>query len=123
MVSLVRSAGLTGIEGYLVTVECFFSSGLPRLDIVGLPGKAVSEAAERVRAAIQCAGYEWPVARLTGLVHRTAVGHVRGRNVGVDPDAKPAQSFALPRACGQHPLTDDSLGLLCAFPTGSQRGL
>lgn len=65
MVSLVRSAGLTGIEGYLVTVECFFSSGLPRLDIVGLPGKAVSEAAERVRAAIQCAGYEWPVARVT----------------------------------------------------------
>ena len=65
MVSLVHSAGLTGIEGYIVTVECFFSGGLPRLDIVGLPGKAVSEAGERVRAAIKCAGFDWPVSRVT----------------------------------------------------------
>lgn len=65
MVSLVHSAGLTGIKGYIVTVECFFSGGLPRLDIVGLPGKAVSEAGERVRAAIKCAGFDWPVSRVT----------------------------------------------------------
>lgn len=65
MVSLVYSAGLTGIQGYIVTVECFFSNGLPRLDLVGLPGKAVAEAGERVRAAIQCTGFEWPVARIT----------------------------------------------------------
>lgn len=65
MVSLVHSAGLTGIEGYIVSVECFFSSGLPRLDIVGLPDKAVSEAGERVRAAIKSSGYEWPVSRIT----------------------------------------------------------
>lgn len=65
MVSLVRSAGLAGIQGYLVTVECFFSGGLPRLDIVGLPGKAVSEAGERVRAAVKCAGFDWPVSRIT----------------------------------------------------------
>lgn len=65
MVSLVHSAGLTGIEGYIVSVECFFSSGLPRLDIVGLPDKAVSEAGERVRAAIKSSGYEWPVSRVT----------------------------------------------------------
>lgn len=65
MVSLVHSAGLTGIEGYIVSVECFFSSGLPRLDIVGLPDKAVSEAKERVRAAIKSLDYEWPVSRIT----------------------------------------------------------
>ena len=47
MVSLVHAAGLSGIEGYIVSVECFFSGGLPRLDIVGLPGKAVSEAGQR----------------------------------------------------------------------------
>ena len=37
MVSRVFSAGLSGIDGYIVTVECFLSGGLPRLDVVGLP--------------------------------------------------------------------------------------
>ena len=65
MVSICHSAGLRGIDGYPVAAECFASSGLPRLDIVGLPGKAVSEAAERVRAAAKSCGFEWPVCRLT----------------------------------------------------------
>lgn len=65
MVALVYSAGQTGIEGYIVTIECFLSAGLPRLDLVGLPDKAVSEAAERVRAAIKCCGFDWPVSRVT----------------------------------------------------------
>lgn len=65
MVSVVRSAGLRGIDGYPVTVECFLSSGLPRLDVVGLPGKAVSEAGERVRAAVKSCGFDWPVSRVT----------------------------------------------------------
>ena len=51
MVSRVFSAGLSGINGYIVTVECLLSGGLPRLDVVGLPTGAVSEAGERVRAA------------------------------------------------------------------------
>ena len=65
MVSVCRSAGLTGIAGYPVDVECYAGQGLPRLDIVGLPGKAVSESAERVRAAARSCGVEWPVCRLT----------------------------------------------------------
>lgn len=65
MISLAHSAGLTGIDGYIISVECFFSSGLPRLDIVGLPDKAVSESGERVRAAIKASGYDWPVSRIT----------------------------------------------------------
>ena len=47
MVSRVFSAGLSGIDGYIVTVECFLSGGLPRLDVVGLPTGAVSEAGRR----------------------------------------------------------------------------
>ena len=65
MVSRVLSAGLRGIDGYIVTVECFLSGGLPRLDIVGLPTGAVSEAGERVRAAMKHCGFDWPVSRLT----------------------------------------------------------
>lgn len=65
MVSRVYSAGLNGIDGYIVTVECFLSSGLPRLDVVGLPTGAVAEAGERVRAAAKARGFDWPVSRLT----------------------------------------------------------
>ncbi|MDY3617814.1 YifB family Mg chelatase-like AAA ATPase [Agathobaculum sp.] len=65
MVSRVCSAGLRGIDGYIVEVECFLSSGLPRLDIVGLPTGAVAEAGERVRAALKHSGFDWPVSRLT----------------------------------------------------------
>ena len=65
MVAICHSAGIIGIAGYPVTVECFNSTGLPRLDIVGLPGRAVSEAAERVRAVMKICNFEWPTCRLT----------------------------------------------------------
>lgn len=65
MVAICHSAGLAGIDGYPVAVECFAAGGLPRLDIVGLPGKAVSESGERVRAAVKSCGLDWPVSRLT----------------------------------------------------------
>ena len=65
MVSICHCAGLRGIDGYPVAVECSIASGLPRLDIVGLPGKAVSESAERIRSAAAYCSLAWPSARLT----------------------------------------------------------
>lgn len=65
MVSRVFSAGLSGIDGYIVTVECLPSNGLPRLDVVGLPTGAVAEAGERVRAAVKSCAFDWPVSRIT----------------------------------------------------------
>ena len=65
MVQKILSAGIVGIEGYIVAVECDLSSGLPRFDIVGLPDAAVKEAGERVRAAIKNCGYSFPVSRIT----------------------------------------------------------
>lgn len=65
MYSRIRSLGLRGIGGYEVELEVYVSSGLPRLDIVGLPDAAVKEAADRVRAAIKNNGYEYPVSRIT----------------------------------------------------------
>ena len=61
----VKSAGLIGIEGHLVTVECEELGGLPRLDLVGLPGAAVKESGDRVRSAIKNSGYSFPGGRLT----------------------------------------------------------
>jgi len=64
MVSRVFSLGLRGIEGYLVTVEVDIGPGLPCFEIVGLPGAAVREARERVRAAITNSGYTFPIRRI-----------------------------------------------------------
>ncbi|NLM62015.1 MAG: ATP-binding protein, partial [Clostridiales bacterium] len=53
MVSNIISAGIFGIGGYKISVECFLYSGLPSFDIVGLPGTSVRESRERVRAALR----------------------------------------------------------------------
>lgn len=61
----VRSLGLQGVTGYSVTAECDLSRGLPAFSVVGLPDASVSEARERVRAAIKNSGFEFPVSRIT----------------------------------------------------------
>ncbi|MBQ0010324.1 MAG: YifB family Mg chelatase-like AAA ATPase [Ruminococcus sp.] len=65
MLSRVFSAGLYGIDGYLVTVECDMESLLPVFHIVGLPDNAVKEATERVRAAFSNSGLPFPDKQVT----------------------------------------------------------
>lgn len=57
MLANVLSLGLQGIDGYSVNVEVDYSYGAMAFNIVGLPGLAVREAAERVRSAIRNSGY------------------------------------------------------------------
>lgn len=54
--SKVYSAGLQGIEGYLVQVEADVSDGLPGFHMVGYLASEVREAADRVRTALKNAG-------------------------------------------------------------------
>ena len=65
MICSVKTLGISGIQGSLVTTECFISNGLPGFDIVGLPDAAVKEARERVRAAAKSSGLTFPVSRIT----------------------------------------------------------
>lgn len=65
MVCSVSSLGLHGVHGYQVSAECDLSNGLPAFSIVGLPDAAVSEARDRVRAAIKNCGFTFPVSRIT----------------------------------------------------------
>lgn len=65
MVSELYSMGLWGMQVFPVTVETDLSKGLPAFDLVGLPGTAVKESRDRVRAAIRNCGYEFPVSRIT----------------------------------------------------------
>ena len=65
MICSVKTLGISGIRGSLVTAECFISSGLPGFDIVGLPDTAVKEARDRVRAAAKSSGLHFPSSRIT----------------------------------------------------------
>ena len=65
MVCSIRSLGLSGVSGYCVSAECDLSSGLPAFTVVGLPDAAVTEARERVRAAIKNCDFIFPVSRIT----------------------------------------------------------
>ena len=48
-----------------VTVEVHLANGLPSFSIVGLPDLEVRESRERVRAALQNCGFDFPVRRIT----------------------------------------------------------
>lgn len=52
------SAGLVGVEGYVITVESDVRVGLPSLTVVGRASGAVGESRERVRSALAHCGYE-----------------------------------------------------------------
>ncbi|MDO4263621.1 MAG: YifB family Mg chelatase-like AAA ATPase, partial [Deinococcus sp.] len=65
MLARVRSAALVGVDAVPVEVEVDVSPGLPSFMVVGLPDQAVSEARERVRAAIRNSGLPFPAARIT----------------------------------------------------------
>ncbi len=60
MLSCVYSAGICGIDGFLVTVECNCTKRMSAFEIVGLPDNAIKEAKERVRSASLNAGYGFP---------------------------------------------------------------
>ena len=60
MLSHAYGAGLFGIDGYLVTVECHVLRGLPAFEIVGLPDNIIKESKERVKAAIQNSRLPFP---------------------------------------------------------------
>ncbi len=63
--ALVHTRARTGVRAPAVKVEVYLGGGLPRMSIVGLPEAAVREAKDRVRAAIQCAQYEFPARVIT----------------------------------------------------------
>ena len=63
--AIVHSRARVGVRAPEVRVEVHLAGGLPAMSIVGLPEAAVREAKDRVRAAIQCAQFEFPARRIT----------------------------------------------------------
>lgn len=59
------AVALHGVDGMLVEIEAHIGPGLPGLHMVGLPDTALSEARDRVRAAVINSGERWPPRRMT----------------------------------------------------------
>lgn len=64
-IAVAHSRALAGLEAPLVRVEAHVGNGLPSFHIVGLPETEVKEARDRVRAALQTAGFDFPQRRIT----------------------------------------------------------
>ncbi|MCQ2353982.1 MAG: YifB family Mg chelatase-like AAA ATPase [Clostridia bacterium] len=65
MLSLAYSAGLSGIDSFIVTVETDGAPTIPGFELVGLPDAAVKEAKERIRSACFNSGFRFPELFLT----------------------------------------------------------
>src|SRR3977135_2424818 len=65
MVQRVATVAFEGIEARAVDGQVQVAPGLPAFNVVGLPDKAVSEARERVRAALIASGLALPARRIT----------------------------------------------------------
>ncbi|RFP10586.1 MULTISPECIES: YifB family Mg chelatase-like AAA ATPase [unclassified Duganella] len=63
--AVLKSRALAGMEAQEVSVEVHLANGLPAFAIVGLADTEVKEAKDRVRAAIQNGGFEFPAQRIT----------------------------------------------------------
>jgi magnesium chelatase family protein len=65
MYARAHAVAVVGVRGHLVAVEAHVGRGLPALLLTGLPGPAIQDARERVRPAVENAGLEWPLRRIT----------------------------------------------------------
>jgi len=63
--AVLKSRALAGLAAPEVAVEVHLANGLPSFTLVGLPETEVKEARERVRAAIQNSGFDFPSKRIT----------------------------------------------------------
>lgn len=65
MFTRVQTATLTGVDGYMVTVETDINKGLPAFNIVGLADTTIKEACSRIKPAIKNSGFVFPNEKIT----------------------------------------------------------
>jgi magnesium chelatase family protein len=59
------AVALSGLSGTMVEIEADLANGLPGLSLIGLPDRALGEAADRVKSAVVNSGCKLPPRRLT----------------------------------------------------------
>src|SRR6187401_3285084 len=108
------TAVINGLRGELIRVEIDVAPGLPVCHIVGLPDAALSEARERVRAAIRNSGFEclhvvyewarvrpWARSRISDVhprTHRMALAASRSRRNRARSSASPRRTVTSRRS-------------------------
>lgn len=144
MVAQVTTFAFHGVEARPVTVQVQLVGGQPAFAVVGLPDKAVSEARERVRAALSAVGLGLPPKRITVnlapadlpkegshydlaialgvLIEMGAAPHDAGAGfavmgeLGLDGSIAPVAG-ALPAAVSANAM---GLGLICPAASGAE---
>ncbi len=64
MLKQIKSAAVSGVDAFPVTVEVDVGRGMPSVNIVGLPGNAVKEARDRLHSALRNSGFSLPSRRV-----------------------------------------------------------
>ncbi|WP_309102106.1 YifB family Mg chelatase-like AAA ATPase [Microbacterium sp.] len=78
------AVAMTGVDGHLVEIEADVSNQTPEFKIIGLPDKALGEAAQRVHNACKNAQLELPRQRLTvNLSPASLPKHGSGFDLGI----------------------------------------
>ena len=65
MFAKVYSMGIRGMDTFPVEVETDISTGMPYIDIIGLPDAAVKESKVRVQSVAANCGLKFPKGRIT----------------------------------------------------------
>lgn len=81
MLGRATGAVLVGVDARLVEVEVHLGGGLPGIAAVGLPGSAVREGIDRLRAALPQAGFKLPQRR---IIVNLAPADIRKQGAGLD---------------------------------------
>lgn len=59
------AVALVGLTGHIVEVEAHLAASVPGFTLIGLPDASLSEARDRVRAAVTSSGLAWPNRKVT----------------------------------------------------------
>jgi magnesium chelatase family protein len=102
MLTQTATFSVYGLEPRQVYVEVDIRLGLPGFAIVGLGDKAVRESRERVRAALQNSGFEFPQRRITAnlapaYLRKAGPGYDLGLAVGILASSGQAEGARLDR--------------------------
>jgi len=92
--AVVHSRALDGLQAPEVQVEVHLANGLPSFTLVGLADTEVKEARERVRAALQNSGLDFP--------HNKRIRCSQGPSYRIEQHRRhPAAGLSTGLGCGQ----------------------
>ncbi|MEL6690716.1 MAG: YifB family Mg chelatase-like AAA ATPase [Pseudomonadota bacterium] len=129
MVCTGHTVAFEGVVAREVEVQCAVTPGLPSFSVVGLPDKAVSEARERVRAAMSALSIALPSKRITinlSPADLPKVGSHFDLPIAVTLlaalDLIPKEEVERTISLGELSLNGDLVGVLGALPAAMTAG-